>query len=317
MAHMCDLPADRPAIHYDEWNEKLSNVFGQWKPDVAISPEFSAQVVHRSVGNFEVVRCVCDPCGAKRHGREIAADDQETLAMQLVLSGQERFTIDSNSYSLGPGDLLVWNTTRPMSFEVTEKLQKISVLMPLSRLRRWLPGSWHSIESKYARGSSTAMMLHSLISAMAPEFISGRLDNSEALTEAMIGTLVGSLGAVHTQVECQKLQMLGRIKRFIDEHLSEPELSPGFIAIAHRISLRTLHLLFEEEGQTALQYVIHQRLLKCQRELSNPSMSQRTITDIALSWGFQHPTHFSRRFKTQFGVTPHEFRHESNAATQR
>lgn len=319
MAHLpdtSDLPDDRPAIPYEEWNEKLSTVFGHWRPDVAISPEFSAKVVHRTVGNFGVVRCVCDPCGARRHGREIAADDQETLAMQLVLSGQERFTIDSNSYSLGPGDLLVWNTTRPMSFEVTETLQKISVLMPLSRLRSWLPGSWHSIESKYAHGSTTASMLHSLINAMAPEFFSGHLANSEALTEAMIGTLVGSLGAINTPVECQKQQMLGRIKRFIDQHLSDPELSPGLIAIAHRISLRALHLLFEAEGQTALQYVIHQRLLRCQRELSNPSMSQRTITDIALSWGFQHPTHFSRRFKTEFGVTPHEFRHEASAVIQ-
>lgn len=314
MTQLPDVPdatSDRDDIPYDEWNEKLKTVFGLWKPDIATSASFSAKVAHRTLGNFEVVRCVCDPCGATRHGREIAADDQETLALQLVLSGQERFTIDSSSYALGPGDLLVWNTTRPMSFEVTEKLQKISVLMPLSRLRSWLPGSWHSIENKYARGSTTATMLKSLIQAMEPEFFSGNLDNSEALTEAMIGTLVSSLGSIRGPVECQKQQMLGRIKRFIDEQLSSPELSPGFIAAAHRISLRHLHSLFEAEGQTALQYVIHQRLLRCQRELSNPNMAQRTITDIALSWGFQHPTHFSRRFKTEFGVTPHEFRHES------
>ena len=314
MTQLPDVPdatSDRDDIPYDEWNEKLKTVFGLWKPDIATSASFSAKVAHRTLGNFEVVRYVCDPCGATRHGREIAADDQETLALQLVLSGQERFTIDSSSYALGPGDLLVWNTTRPMSFEVTEKLQKISVLMPLSRLRSWLPGSWHSIENKYARGSTTATMLKSLIQAMEPEFFSGNLDNSEALTEAMIGTLVSSLGSIRGPVECQKQQMLGRIKRFIDEQLSSPELSPGFIAAAHRISLRHLHSLFEAEGQTALQYVIHQRLLRCQRELSNPNMAQRTITDIALSWGFQHPTHFSRRFKTEFGVTPHEFRHES------
>ncbi|EIK94386.1 AraC family transcriptional regulator [Pseudomonas sp. M47T1] len=318
MTHLPDVPdlaTDRDAIHYDEWNEKLKTVFGLWKPDIPTSADFSAEVSHHTLGNFEVVRCVCDPCGATRHGREIAADDQETLALQLVLSGQERFTIDSNSYALGPGDLLVWNTTRPMSFEVTERLQKISVLMPLSRLRSWLPGSWHSIESKYSRGSTTATMLNSLIQTMEPEFFSGNLNNSEALTEAMIGTLVSSLGVVRGAGECQKQQMLERIKRFIDENLSIPELSPGYIAAAHRISLRHLHSLFEAAGQTALQYVIHQRLLRCQRELSNPSMAQRTITDIALSWGFQHSTHFSRRFKTEFGITPHEFRHESNSVT--
>ncbi|KTC27640.1 AraC family transcriptional regulator [Pseudomonas sp. ABAC61] len=302
---------DQPAIPYDEWNEKLNTVFALWRPNAVAAPGFSAKVLHRSVGSFDVVKCVCDPCGARRHGREISADEQETLAMQLVLSGQERFTIDSDSYNLGPGDLLVWNTTRPMAFEVTERLQKISVLMPLARLRSWLPGSWHTIESKYASGSATATMLHSLISAMAPEFFSGQISNGEALTEAMIGTLVSSFGSINRPDECHKHQMLLKVKRFINEHLEDVELSPAFIASIHKISLRTLHSLFEEEGQTVLQYVIHQRLLRCQRELSNPSMAQRTITEIALSWGFQHPTHFSRRFKTEFGVTPHEYRHDA------
>ena len=152
---------------------------------------------------------------------------------------------------------------------------------------------------------------HSLIRAMSPEFLSGKLQNSEALTEAIIGTLVSSLGAVANPGECQKQQQLNRIKKFIDENLSNPELSPGYIANASRVSLRYLHSLFESQGQTTLQYVIHQRLLRCQRELSNPGMSHRTITDIALSWGFQHPTHFSRRFKVEFGISPQEFRHES------
>ncbi|MCG8521073.1 MAG: helix-turn-helix domain-containing protein [Pseudomonadales bacterium] len=62
-----------------------------------------------------------------------------------------------------------------------------------------------------------------------------------------------------------------------------------------------------------MQYLISQRLLRCRRDLSNPAMTGRTITEIALGWGFQHPTHFSRRFKSEFGLTPYEFRHASNA----
>lgn len=308
---------EESSIPYDEWTEKLNSVYGLWKPRQAVLADFSASVAYRSVGNFEVVNCICDPCGGSRLAKEISSDDLETVIIQLVLSGRERFTIDSRCFELLPGDVLLWNTTRPIKFDVTEKLHKISVLMPLARLRNWLPGSWHLINNKYARGSTTASMLCSLIQSMAPEFLSGKLENSEALTDALIGTMVSTLGPPTSRGEfCERHQLI-QIKRFIDRHLGNPDLSLPYIAFAHRISLRHLHSLFESQGQTALQYVIHQRLLRCQRDLSNPAMSGRTITEIALGWGFQHSTHFSRRFKSQFGLTPHEFRHASNAACAR
>ncbi|KAA1173267.1 helix-turn-helix domain-containing protein [Marinobacter salinexigens] len=311
------LSESQSPIPYDEWTEKLKSVYGLWNPRANVPADFTAKVAYRSSGNFEVVTCVCDPCGATRHAKEIAGDDIETLAMQLVLSGRERFTIDSKCHELMPGDILLWNTTRPMEFDVTEKLHKISVLMPLARLRSWLPGSWYLIDSKYSKDSTTATMLCSLIQTMTPEFLSGKLENSEALTDAMIGTLVSTLGPAISLGECYERQQLIQIKQFIDKHLSNPELSLKYIASAHRISLRHLHSLFESEGQTALQYIIHQRLLRCQRDLSNPGMSRRTITEIALSWGFQHSTHFSRRFKSEFGVTPHDFRHDPGIALSR
>lgn len=297
-------------IAYDEWTEKLQSVYGRWNPKANASANFEAKISHRSIGNLQVVNCMCDPCGATRHAKEIRSDELETLAMQLVLSGCERFTIDSKCYELNPGDILLWNTTRPMTFDVTEKLHKISVLMPLSRLRSWLPGSWHLIDSKFSKNSTTASLLFPLINNMAPEFLSGKIENTEALTEAMISTLVSTLGPATSLSECYERQQISQIKKFIDKHLPNPELSLAYIAEAHHISLRHLHSLFEAEGQTALQYVIHQRLLRCQRDLSNPGMSQRTITEIALSWGFQHSTHFSRRFKSEFGLTPLDFRHD-------
>ena len=45
-------------------------------------------------------------------------------------------------------------------------------------------------------------------------------------------------------------------------------------------------------------------------------MAHRTITDIAFSWGFQNSTHFSRRFKDEFGLSPHEFRNEACLTAQ-
>jgi AraC-like DNA-binding protein len=146
---------------------------------------------------------------------------------------------------------------------------------------------------------------------MSPEFLSGNLRQGEALTEAIIGVIVSALHTSNTFADPSTLRdtQLLRVKQYIEAHLGNPDLSPIMIADANRISLRYLHCLFEPEATTVLQYVIKERLLRCHRELANPKMSRRTITDIAFSWGFQSSTHFGRRFKETYGVSPVEFRH--------
>ncbi len=300
----------------DAWREKLSSVYGLWNLTTPGADRFHAEVTVHAAGKLQVVNCLCDPCGAVK--KRTTASDRDILAIQVVVSGREHFTIDDGKKVLGPGDVLIWNTTRPMAFEVIEKMHKISLLMPLARLRHWLPQSWYSIENMAPSGSSAARLLGSFVNSMRPEDGTDILGDSDALTEAAIGIIVGALGGEKRPADPASLKdvQLLRVKRYINGHLDDPELSPAQIANANRISLRYLHWLFATAEISVLQYVIRERLLRCRRELLNPMMAKRTITEIAYSWGFQNSTHFSRRFKGEFGVSPHELRTESGANEQ-
>ena len=76
------------------------------------------------------------------------------------------------------------------------------------------------------------------------------------------------------------------------------------------MSPRYLHWLFEPTNETVNQFVFNQRLNLCARDLLNPRMQHRKLADIALFWGFSDATHFSKRFKLQYGVSPRAFRKE-------
>ncbi|GGB29033.1 AraC family transcriptional regulator [Tistrella bauzanensis] len=306
----------RSAIHEDKdqqeaWRERLCRVYDAWTLTGPAQAAFDVEILQRSIDSFQVIECRCDPCGGIRKRPGMSHDQPDQMAVQLVLGGREHFTIDGRGMVLGAGDVLIWNTTRPMRFEVVERLHKISVLMPLARLRQWLPGSWHAIDSRMPAGSAAAAVVADFIGMMAPAVLSGRVGRGDALTEAMLGVLVGALDAGHAACPpggLREAQIL-RVKAHIERHLDDPALSPARIAAATGMSLRHLHGLFEPEGITLSQYVIAERLRRCRRDLASPVMAQRTITDIAFSWGFQNAAHFSRRFKAAYGTSPSDFRH--------
>ena len=99
-----------------------------------------------------------------------------------------------------------------------------------------------------------------------------------------------------------------RIVSYIEAHLREPNLSPGRIAQACRITARYLHHLFTSEAETVTQYIQRRRLEECARALIAAPVRGRLVTEIAFDYGFNSLTHFGRVFRNQYGLTPSEYR---------
>ncbi|WP_369265322.1 AraC family transcriptional regulator [Streptomyces sp. R35] len=53
--------------------------------------------------------------------------------------------------------------------------------------------------------------------------------------------------------------------------------------------------------------MIEQRLEGARSTLASPVGRTRTIGSVARAWGFTDPSHFTRRFKEAYGVTPQEW----------
>jgi AraC-like DNA-binding protein len=117
--------------------------------------------------------------------------------------------------------------------------------------------------------------------------------------------------------EPEHMQLRPRIQRYIDGHLSDPELRPAEIASAAEISVRHLHRLFAGSGGTLGDCIRKLRLQQCRNDLENPRLRSKTITEIAFSWGFSDSAHFSRSFRKQFGICPRKFREEAGVKSWR
>ena len=115
-------------------------------------------------------------------------------------------------------------------------------------------------------------------------------------------------GAAMAEERGLRAARLQAIKAEVMRNAGSPELSVGAIARRHRLSPRSVQMLFEAEGLTFSQFVLEQRLMLAHRALSNWNSHRRSITDVALDSGFSNVSYFNRAFRNRFGASPGDVR---------
>ena len=298
-----------PRQRYDAWVDQLNSTFGYWQPTPTPNETFEASVTERSIGNLSVISCECDPCGGERKGGDLGreADPQEKLIIQLVEAGREHMRLGGQEAVLKPGDIFVWDNTQNMQFTVMERLSKVSVALPLNRLKDWLPQTWRNLPRWIRSGEPGADLLAGYVRSLVKIDHDHHPLRYDALVDAAVAMIVASQSG-EVQHSGQKAGQLETVKAKIRQRLQDPDMTLDEIAAANKISLRYLHWLFEGSGQTAWQFVCSERLAGCKRDLANPAFNHISIFEIGLGWGFGNAAHFSRKFRKDMDMSPSDFR---------
>ena len=101
---------------------------------------------------------------------------------------------------------------------------------------------------------------------------------------------------------------LRSVKVWIEEHLTDPDLSLEKIAKNNGVSLRHLHYLFRLTEMSVSEWILDRRLQRCHDALLRPELRALSVTEIAYRLGFSSSSHFSTVFRRKFGHSPSELR---------
>ncbi|MGF6311805.1 AraC-like DNA-binding protein [Bradyrhizobium sp. i1.8.4] len=104
---------------------------------------------------------------------------------------------------------------------------------------------------------------------------------------------------------------LSLARRPIRRHLSNTALTPTLIAGLLGISVRHLHILFEETGMSFSETVTALRLVQSRRLLRE--QSGQTIAEVAFACGFESLATFYRLFNSSESMTPGDYRARPDA----
>lgn len=215
------------------------------------------------------------------------------------------------------GDFFVIDPSKPFHIHTNES-HVHSVYIKPHALRQVLP-QWETLTARAIRpyckpAALFTLMLDQLVS-LAPSMTEETADDiSEALPH-LLAPALRSLEREHEDAPTRLRDLhRQRILRFVRDNLWDSQLDANTIARGVQLSARHVYELFsEKDGETLMKWVWKQRLQLCRRDLSEPALRSRSISEIAYTWGFSNVSHFSRAFKADYGMGPREYRKRQEA----
>jgi AraC-like DNA-binding protein len=241
----------------------------------------------------------------------IARSDRSYFKLSLMLAGTGMLIQDDREAVLQAGDLAVYDTDRPYSLVFDDDFRTMVVMFPkhLISLPSDMIGQLTAVRIS-GQGGLGGMVVPYLTQ------LAGNLDQLAGTTGARLAhsaldlvttVFTRELGLDEVSADPHRA-LVQRIRSYIDRNLASTDLGPATIASAHFISTRHLHGLFQEQGVTVSTWIRTRRLEQCRRDLLDPMLADRPVAAIAARWGFVDAAHFSRAFKTAFGISPIEYR---------
>ncbi|SDJ04973.1 AraC-type DNA-binding protein [Actinokineospora alba] len=300
---------------FDEWESEICQTFVPLhaRPPRESVRRFRGGVEAKDFGTVMLAEVVASTAVVERTPRLIRRDDPEFYKFGLQVSGSCVIQQNGREAALGPGDFAIYDTSRPYRISFGDEFRMIIAMFP--RVLVQLPAA--RMDGLTAVRLSGDQGLASLLTPLM-RGLSADTGSTGGVIAAHLGDAVVDLvtAAFAQQLSATLPEgstaghraLVAQVYRFIDENLPDPDLCSTQIAAAHFVSVRLLQKVFEAGGESVTSIIRQRRLERCRRDLVDPALRDRPISTLGARWGFPDAAHFSRLFRSTFGVSPRDYR---------
>ena len=258
----------------------------------------------RPLGTLEVSEVTSPPMAYYRGSEEMRNLQAEYFQLVLAVEGQGIVEQGGRCTPFQPGDMVIYSSSEKSIVTYpqgsTTQVVKIPSALLADRVR-----SADSIGGTLVDGSTA---LGSMARSLVRECLNLSLSAQTVDTRICNGTLDILAAAVENSLPVERVNKftapLADIKRYIEAHLSDPDLDVHQIAQQNCSSVRTLNRLFAAEGTTANAWIWSRRLAASHKVLSEGKVKR--VSQAAYDCGFNDLSHFGRVFKRRYGLLPNE-----------
>lgn len=299
----------------DAWQGAVTGALLRFDVECSRPERFRGTISRRRLGETSLIAMTSRPHRAVRDVEHID-DHPADYLLSLQLEGTARFRQDGRLARVGPGDMVFYDSSRPVEIVSGEGYRSLCFRFPTA-----------GAGAHRHAGELTATTLgaaHGLTPAVAG-LLAGLSESLEqpgsmARREAVVATVNHATELARTLFDDELArrgllavpdaheEMRGRIDRHIDEHLADPTLSPRTVAAALFVSTRHLHALLAEDGRTVAGTIRERRVQRCLADLADPAQGATPVSVIAQRHGLPNATRFGQLVKQATGRTPVAYR---------
>lgn len=261
------------SIDWQTWNTRQNlNPIEFWRDAVrcgildidvkAIAPQFEGTMHSRRLQDVKLVNFTNSSHRIFRPGTQARRKIEDPVVLSLQRSGTAHVAQGLGTGVLRPGDFCLLDASSAFEITFPQQIKRSLVVMPRYVLGTSMPA--------FMRGFSPCFIRKE--DALAPllkELVSNLTNHQRSMQQYSVETLLGALSTVlgmhfvdaGVTAPSATESSFEVVKRYVQLHLADSDLSAARVAAACRISVRTLHRLFAKHGDDSFEaYLVQSRL---------------------------------------------------------
>lgn len=298
----------------EAWRRCMSEVYYPLESSPTDPASFRGELGWLDLPQIEVSQFSANGLHTVCRGGSAGADD---FVFIFPLRQAFRYRQRGNEGDVAPGEMVMLGSAEPYWTKVDDGDQNVTIKVPAGLIRSVIP----DIENNLGRRDLANPWLVPMLGQLAVQTMQFSAAASQEVLERSEECI---LNLMYVMLETRDASQIAqsahapladivyqRMLSFMACHFADPDLSPGNVAAALRISTRYVHKLFHRNDTAFGRELLLMRLREADRLLRTPAVGGRSlpqITEIAYRCGFSSQSHFSMRYKEQFGLTPRDAR---------
>ena len=292
------------------WNDWINSLFQGLQSDLYGDTEFDGRIASAHAGDVILTRLESNRHRVMRSRTQVRGSEVGYLKIVAPFYGSAGVEQKGREAWVSPGEWSIYDTTDTYAVSNPSRVEHLIVMVPKAHLsERGLV-----IDELMARrlgscGGIARVALETMRSAwreLPCMSADAARSTGDVITQCVHLSLLDLAGRGTAVTQREALRE--RIKQHVMRHLADPDLSVEQIARALNVSRRHLYNAFADEPDGVAGFLLARRIEACRLAFDDPKLADRSITEVALAFGFSNPAHFSRVFRNHAGMSPSAYR---------
>lgn len=306
--HYCT--AEVPQHHeYGFWREVIAKNYFHLQLDFRNNQRFKGSLQAWELGMVSLSRLDCSALRYQRLRQHCQADDPQIL-VTVPLRSEVEFSQLGRQTRCAPGQFILEHSDEPYEFSHGAENSMWVIKVPETALKSRIGNTSRFCAQHFDTTSGMGLLFSDYLQLITRHCDRQPSEAGLALMGVQLIDLLGtalkeSPSALQSSLSVVRDAHLTRIDAYVRAHLSDPAMSPESLALQHGISLRYLHALFRDTGQSVAQWIRDLRLQAAYEQLV-AAPAGASIAQIAYACGFNDQAQFNHAFKRRFEHSPGE-----------